>query len=105
MKNDRKMEVVKTVEKDAQNDMFEALIESVIPLIQPLIKPATKKFTDFMNDGNMIMIRTVKKEVHVFHIKSKDVDKFEMKEGTEPAGIYPMDQFIESLISGNFGNL
>ena len=99
------MEVVKTVEKSSQDDMFETLIETVIPLIQPLIKPATKKFTDFMNDGNMIMIRTVKNEVHVFHIKSKDVDKFEMKEGTKPAGIYQMDQFIESMLSGNFGNL
>ena len=95
----------KSAQEEAEQDMFQSVIEGLLPKITPMIKPATRKFTEFMNDGNTILLRSVNKQVFVYWIKTKDVDKFELKEGAEPAGSYSVDEFIEMIISGKFSDL
>lgn len=107
VKHDSNTNVAKPIDENklAQDEMVQTLIESVLPVIKPLMKPATKKFTEWMNEGNMIMIRSVKGEVNAFHIKSSDVESFKLKEGKEPVNIYNIEELIEKILSGNFSDL
>ena len=86
----------------AKDEMTLSMIESVLPMIQPLIKPATKKFTEFMNDDNMIVAKTVKGKVFFFHIKNKDIKSFELNEGSSPVSSYDLEGFIGKILSGDF---
>ena len=88
--------------KQAQSEMMETIMENILPMVQPMIKPAAKKLTEFMNDGNMIIIRAVKGDVVAFHIKSADVDRFEFKEGKSPVNTYNIDELISGIIGGKF---
>jgi hypothetical protein len=102
MKENDSKQVAKVIDinAEAQNDMMASLIESVLPMIQPLIKPATKKFTEFMTDGNVIIIRAVKGQVIAFHIKTSDIEDIKLKGA--PAGTYNMEELVEKILSGNF---
>lgn len=94
---------VQSEQDKAQEEVMYTLIETLLPKITPMIKPATRKFTEFMTDGNMVVIKAVQDQVHIFHLKENDVESFELKENAQPVGVYAVDDFIEMLLKGNFG--
>lgn len=92
----------KSMADEFQEDMMKTLIETLLPKIKPAIKPATKKFTEFMQDGNMIVAKVVGGKVFFFHIKEANVEAFEMKEGTKPEASFDLEGFIGKILSGDF---
>jgi hypothetical protein len=94
--------VSRAEQEEFMNDNFQMLIEAIMPKITPMIKPASKKFTDFMNEGKMILIKPIEGIVHVFILNEEDVEDFELKEGKEPVAVHNMEEFLKDIISGKF---
>jgi hypothetical protein len=92
-------------ESDFSALMSEGIAETILEKAAPFIKPATKRFSDFINDGNTLMVRAVKGKVNVFWIKQDAIESFSLKSGAEPSGVYDMEDFIQQVISGKFNNL
>jgi hypothetical protein len=102
------MEIVKKDQEtpeqnEAQALMIETLMETFLPKIKPFIAPATKKFTEFMQDDNMIMAKIVNGKVFFFHIKESSVSEFTLK--ADPINAYDIESFIEKIISGKFSDI
>ena len=93
---------MKSLRDEFQEDMVKTVVETVLPIIKPMIKPATKKFTEFMQKGNMIVVKVVGGNVHFFQILEKDIEAFKLKEGSQPVATYDLEGFIGKVLSGDF---
>lgn len=109
MAND-KLPATKTIKDELQEDVMQEVLEAILPKVKPMIKPALARFKTFMKGdgdkpqpgGRKILINIVNGEAHIFVLKNTDIESFSLIEGAEPEDVYPIEQFVEMILSGQF---
>ena len=74
-------------------------LEELLPMIKKLIKPMNNKFKRYLEEGNIILIKTVKGSPYVFVIGNKQV---QIHLEAEPKHIISTEEFVEKIVAGEF---
>lgn len=111
-KTGKQKEVPNPLFDKVKEDMLMSMVEGILPQVKPFLAPALEKFNEwFGEDEKLIVIKKNKGGSIKVIILDNSKGEYEIRNGENKKfsappdaiiGVYPLDDFMEKIISGEF---